>query len=289
MLSDATKTNLRRKSEYVDKVQMHDGAPLFSYIDISPTELCARKCVFCPRVDSAVYPNQRLHMPRDLAVKIGTELRRLDFKGTVTFCGFGEPLLHPDLAGLVNQFQCRVEVVTSGDTLDARKVVDFYNAGVDYFVVSLYDGPFQIDKFNKIFEDAGAGEDKYMLRDRWHTEEDGFGLKLTNRAGTVTVGNQEPVDLTHACHYLAYMMQLDWNGDVLLCPQDWKKVIKYGNIAHQSLAEIWKSPALRKRRMQLIHGRRDRVSPCNNCNTDGTLHGYAHVPLWLKENSDAQI
>lgn len=284
MLNEATKANLRRKSAYVDRVQMLDGKPLPSWIDLSLTELCnrsagsAKACSFCPRIDPAFYPNQKLHMSLDLAEKIATELRAVNYQGVVVLCGYGEPMLHPHLAELVSLFYgIRVELVTNGDFLTAAKIENLAALGLAYFVVSMYDGPEQIEKFTARFHEAGVTE--FILRDRWHTAADDFGLKLTNRGGTVEVGDQAPVDVTQPCHYTTYQMQVDWNGDVLLCPQDWHKKLKFGNLRDQPLLEVWNSPALHKRRMKLIEGRRT-DSPCSQCNTDGTLHGFAHAAAW---------
>ena len=280
-INESTKTNLRRKSAYIDNVQMHGDVPLFSWIDFNVTELCNRQCVFCPRIDPSFYPNQNLHIAPELIQKIADELHALNYQGAIVLCGYGEPLLHPKLDDLVARFgeSVRVEIVTNGDFLTPETISKLIAAGTDYFVVSMYDGPHQTAAFRSMFKEAGCDEEQYLLRDRWHSEEDGFGLKLTNRAGTVSVGVQEEIDVTHPCHYLAYSMTVDWNGDVLLCVQDWHKKVKLGNLNHQSLLEIWTSSPMCKRRIQLAHGRRT-SAPCNTCNADGTLHGFNHVRAW---------
>lgn len=287
MISAATLANLRRKSAYVDRVQLHDGEPLPSWIDLSLTELCnrsagsAKPCIFCPRIDPAFYPNQKLHMPLSLVGKIGTELRELNYQGIVVLCGFGEPMLHPQLVEVVNLLRgTRVEIVTNGDFLTARKIKVLSEAGVAYWVVSLYDGEHQVEPMNARFAEAGC--ENYIIRDRWHTEADAFGLKLTNRGGTVDAGIQDPVTPDRPCHYLAYQMTIDWNGDALLCPQDWHKKSKFGNLNGQSLLDIWHSSAMNKRRVRLMNGKRT-DSPCNGCNTDGCLHGFNHAAAWAGE------
>ena len=281
MLNEATKKNLRRKSVYVDEVQFIEETPLFSWIDINPTELCNRKCVFCPRVNEEEYPNQQLHMDLKLAEKIADELLSIDYKGVIVFSGFGEPMMHPQFTELVSIFKdvCRLEMVTNGDFLKERKIDQLVEAGLDYFVVSMYDGPEQIDVFNERFANCGMNADHYILRDRWHKEEDSFGLKLTNRAGTIHVGDQAPIDVKHPCYYTAYSMTLDWNGDVLLCMQDWNKKVKFGNLHTNSLMNIWKSPYYNQFRRKLLNGSRA-CAPCSGCNTDGTLHGYEHAKHW---------
>lgn len=281
MINDATKRNLRRKSSYIDKVQYHEGIPLFSWIDLNLTELCNRKCVFCPRIDDAFYPNQNLHMALPLVEKLAQELQELDYQGAVVLCGFGEPMLHPQFVEIVSILgrHHRVELVTNGDKLNASNALRLYDAGLDYFVVSMYDGPHQEAYFKALFSEAGLAPETYILRDRWHSEEDDFGLKLTNRAGTINIGHQDPVVRSQPCYYPSYSMTFDWNGDALLCVQDWHKRVKAGNLFAQHIFDIWKSPTMAKYRQRLIKGKRT-VAPCSNCNADGTLHGFNHCDAW---------
>ena len=286
MLNAATAYNLQRKAAFVDDVQMRDGVPMFSFIDINVTELCNRSgdspkaCAFCPRIDPSVYPNQKLHLALPVAEKIGAELRALDYQGAVVLCGFGEPLLHPQIVEIATAFRgVRLEVVTNGDRLSHAMIHYLIEAGVSYFAVSMYDGPHQAPLISALFSEAGYGPEWYGLRDRWHGAEDDYGLKLTNRAGTIHAGNQPAVDKTKKCFYTAYQLCVDWNSDVLLCVQDWSKRIRYGNVNHQTLWDVWTSPAMHKRRMQLIRGQRD-TAPCSACNAEGILHGANHAKAW---------
>tara|TARA_Y100000739_G_C20569594_1_gene447057 strand:- start:394 stop:1275 length:882 start_codon:yes stop_codon:yes gene_type:complete len=289
-LNESTKKNLRRKSGYIDSVQIYDNQPLFSWLEINVTELCNRTCIFCPRQDPSFYPNQNLHLPLSLANKISDELGGLNYEGAVVLCGYGEPLLHPTFSSIVETISknSRVEIVTNGDHLTSKNINKLISLGASYFVVSMYDGPEQVDKFQNMFLAAGCDESHFILRDRWHSEKDAFGLKLTNRAGTVEIGDQDPIDDSHPCHYPAYSMTIDWNGDVLLCVQDWNKRVKLGNLNFQTLLEVWLSSELAKWRKRLMEGRRSKP-PCNKCNADGTLHGYNHVAVWKNKFFNKKI
>jgi len=281
-LNKATKANLLRKSDFIDDVQLIDGVPLFSWIDLNITELCNRKCVFCPRIDEAIYPNQNLHMSKKLASKIARELKELDYRGAIVLSGFGESLLHPEHLEIINSLRGahRLEIVSSGDRLTVQSIQDLSAAGIDCFIVSMYDGPEQKEKFMTLFEQSGLNSDAYILRDRWHNSADEYGLKLTNRAGLVSVGNQPKVNVNSACFYPSYSMVIDWNGDVLLCVQDWNKRVKAGNVFADNLWDVWRSPTLRKYRKRLMDKNRS-LSPCNKCNTDGKLHGKNHRDSWI--------
>jgi radical SAM protein with 4Fe4S-binding SPASM domain len=203
----------------------------------------------------------------------------------VVLCGYGEPTLHSNLTAIVSALSgLRVEIVTNGDFLTPKSIEALSLAGVSFFAVSLYDGPHQIDDMRGRFERAGVAG--YILRDRWHCAELDFGLRLTNRAGAVTVGNQKPVAIDRPCNYLAYQIVVDWNGDVLLCPQDWSKRVRFGNVNSGSLLATWHSSAMHKRRQMLLSGRRC-LAPCDGCNADGTLHGANHVQDWCGDDNDA--
>ncbi len=190
-------------------------------------------------------------------------------------------MLHPELINLCRAFdpKTRLEIVTNGDRLTSEVVRDLQAASVNYLVVSMYDGPHQIDHFKKIFAESGVDDEFFVLRDRWHSKEDEFGLKLTNRAGTIHVGDQPDIDTSKPCYYPHYSLAIDWNGDVLLCVQDWNKKVKFGNAHDSSLVEIWRSSQMQKYRHPLGNGQRIHL-PCSQCNADGTLHGYNHVEAW---------
>ena len=56
------------EQKHIDKIEDSDN-PIDAIlaVEINTTELCNRKCVFCPRVDEQVYPNQNLNMSREIA------------------------------------------------------------------------------------------------------------------------------------------------------------------------------------------------------------------------------
>jgi radical SAM protein with 4Fe4S-binding SPASM domain len=273
--------NIERKSLFIDKVHLYEGVPLFSWIDLNPTELCNRKCEFCPRVDESEYPNQNLNIDLNLCQKIHDELISINYKGGVVLSGYGEPMLHPELLKMIKILGdgIQLEIVTNGDNLSPELVKEAYKNGLNLMIVSLYDGPHQVEYFNKIFQDANIPKTSYILRDRWYKSDVDYGIKLTNRAGVVTIGNQEIVNRNKACNYPFYSIMIDWNGDVMLCLQDWNKKIKMGNISASSLVDVWTSKGFKKYRRSLRKCKRSH-SPCKECNTDGLLHGNEHVKAW---------
>jgi len=284
VINKSTQLNIQRKSSFIDKVSFYDGKPLFSFIDINPTELCNRTCIFCPRHDPKVYPNQNLHMEIDTAHKIRKELEELNWVGTINICGNGEPLLHKDIVGLVDALgdKISVEITTNGDFLTIDLIKDLYKNHLDYMVVSMYDGPEQIEYFTKLFDDSEIDKSRYALRDRWYGEDEEYGLILTNRVGMLDFNKE--VKVGKQCFYMHYSLQMDWNGDILSCCHDmYAKTITFGNVNDETLLEIWNSKMWSKSRKLLGNGKRIE-SPCNNCDANGTIHGYNHYLEWNKEN-----
>ena len=172
-----------------------------------------------------------------------------------------------------------VEIVTNGDVLTSKMLKNLYSANVSRVLVSMYDGPHQVEKFKKIIENSKVPSDLIILRDRWYTDSDNFGVKLTNRTGTIKVGKQVSNSTYTKCYYPSYQFLIDWNGDVFLCPQDWQRRITMGNMMQEKVFDIWTGKILSKYRKELLKGKRN-LSPCNTCNAEGTLLGKSHAKIW---------
>ena len=275
--------NLHRVDKLVDdSVQITaSGAPLFKWLEISPIDVCNRKCNFCPKSDPQIAPDQhQAVMPPILFNKIAEELEELEYEGTVMLAGYGEPLLSKHIIDMVNAFSkvCNTEITTNGDPLTPKKISKLLEAGVSKIVVSLYDGPSQIEEMENLFRSAGATGDHYILRDRWYDEKSDFGLKLTNRGGTISLGDSRPTNAKQ-CFYPSYMMMVDWNGDVFLCTQDWNRRVRCGNLNYEHIESVWNSRVFKNYRQSLCSGNRS-ASPCIGCNADGTKHGKLHAAAW---------
>ena len=145
----------------------------------------------------------------------------------------------------------------------------------------MYNGPEQKEKFKEMTNKAGVPEDFVILRDRWYDENKDYGLKLTNRTGTINVSIQESVKTYAHCFYPSYQLLIDWNGDVFLCPQDWQRRITMGNMMQEKLFEIWTGKIIEKYRKKLLEGKRC-YSPCTLCNAEGTVLGKNHADAWKK-------
>ena len=240
-------------------------------VDLMCTELCNLTCDFCPR--SKGYPNQNLHMDLSVVRKVARDLAKEDYENRIVFCGFGEPLLYNHLIEAISiiktemPWQENVHIVTNGDRLTRNKASELYAAGVDKIFVSMYDGKHQVDRFKEVFK--GVDNNKYLLQHYYYGEDEGYGFsKLSNRAG-YNFTDESP---SKGCNMPFYAMNIHYDGDVLLCCQDWSKKVRFGNVMRSSLKDIWlNNMALQKFRSSLKNNRT--LSPCKNCNIDGTFYG----------------
>ena len=283
-LHKAIKINLKRRTIIVDdEMAFLKDTPIPSWIELSIIDVCNRSCIFCPKVDPKVAPNTYQKMNMVLINKLAKDLKKIGYKGSVTLCGYGEPMLHKGVYEISRKLAevSFVEIVTNGDTLTSEIINKLYHSNVNKLLISLYDGPEQTKKFKEMTKSANVPNDFVILRDRWHDEKKDYGLKLTNRSGTINVGNQESVGTFTYCNYPSYSVLIDWNGDVFLCPQDWQRRITTGNIMQTDFFEIWTGSAITKYRKNLLQGKRCN-SPCTECNAEGTVLGKSHASEWRK-------
>ena len=220
-------------------------------------------------------------MSRLLIDKLSSELQKINYGGAVALCGYGEPLLHKDIIYITKKLSkvSSVEIVTNGDVLTSKMLKNLYSANVSRVLVSMYDGPEQIKKFKKIIKSSKVPEELVILRDRWYDKVNNFGVKLTNRTGTIKIGNQVSNSTHTICFYPSYQFLIDWNGDVFLCPQDWQRRRTMGNMMQENIFNIWVGKIITRYRKDLLKGKRI-SSPCNTCNAQGTLLGQNHAKIW---------
>ena len=276
--------NINRKKPILDREpQFFNEVPIPSWIELSLIDVCNRVCSFCPKSDDSIAPNTHQKMSMSLIDKLIEDLKKINFKGAFCLCGYGEPMLHKQYIEITNKLGeiGGVEIITNGDLINKRSIVELYESKATKVIISLYDGPEQIIKFKKLMKELKIPDEFVVLRDRWYSDKIDYGVKLTNRVGTVEVGNQPDVkDFSKTkCFYTAYQMLIDGNGDVFLCPQDWQRRQTMGNIMQTKIFDIWSGPVLSKYRRKLLGGDRS-LNPCNQCNADGMVYGERHHSAW---------
>jgi len=276
--------NIIRKKPILDRdPQFFENIPLPSWIELSLIDVCNRRCSFCPKSDDTIAPDTYQKMTMSLIEKLVSDLKKINFEGAFCLCGYGEPMLHKNFIEITNKLGelGGVEIITNGDLVNEKTLMNIFKSRATRLLISLYDGPKQVLKFKNMISDLKIPKDFVILRDRWYSDKMDYGVKLTNRVGTISLGNQPDTKdyINKKCFYTAYQMLIDWNGDVFLCPQDWQRRQTMGNIMQQEIFDIWKGPILSKYRKRLLKGDRS-LKPCNQCNSDGMVYGSNHYKAW---------
>ena len=278
-------TNLKNKSKTVeDKIQLykHRGSllPLPTEIEISESGTCNRVCSFCPRsatdfVDKKEFISNLLHE------KLCLELKELSYKGTIRYSGFVEPLLDKNIYNLISMVrnhlpESNVEMVTNGDPLNLKRLNKLFKSGLNKILISAYDGKDDAQELENLCISANLTKEQYIVRHRYYSEDQDFGITLSNRSGLMENAEfkieslKEP--LKKPCYIPSYTFFLDYQGDVLMCPHDWGKKVILGNLNKEKLLDIWfsqKSIGIRK----MLNKANRNFKPCNVCDVEGTFMG----------------
>ena len=277
--------NIKNKSKTVeDKIQLFDYAgvklPLPTEIEISESGTCNRSCSFCPR-SAKDFVDKKEFITNELHEKLCKELQDLNYKGTIRYSGFVEPMLDKNIYNLINMVRrflpdSNVEMVTNGDPLNLKRLEKLFQSGLNRILISAYDGKEDADRLEDLCKSANLSSEQYIVRHRYYSEEKDFGITLSNRSGLMENAEfkikslAEP--LKNPCYIPSYTFFLDYQGDVLMCPHDWGKKIILGNLNKTNLTDIWFSKKSMQIRKMLNKSNRN-FTPCNVCDVEGTFMG----------------
>jgi len=293
--------SLKRKSVILDKsLQFINDIPIFSIIEFNLINKCNRVCDFCPVSEKDFYMITGINKKLDITLynKIIEELKSVSYQGKILFSGFSEPMLHKSINDFVKIAVekipgVRVEIVTNGDVFLNKSGSDIleklFDVGLSAISISLYDGPHQVEYFQKLKRRGKYNDNQVILRRRY-LENGNYGMVISNRGGLVQSNkyrdeNDKPVlnnklPLNKPCYYPFYMMKIDSNGDVLICSHDWRKQRVLGNLNSESIMNIWHGDELFFVRSNLTKNNRN-IEPCNICDVHGDIIGKENYDAWV--------
>ncbi len=280
---------IKRKANLTKNVQFFNKYPLPSVVEISESGTCNRKCSFCPR-SAPDFKDIKEFISEDLIIKLSKQLSEYNYSGIFLFSGFVEPMLDKNIYNLVsivrkNLPNARIEMVTNGDALDKSRIKKIFNSGLSTLLVSIYDGKKEADKMGEMLKDCGLGENDFKVRHRYLSEEESFGITLTNRSGMMENAEYKIPSLKEPmkkpCYYPHYTFFMDYTGEVLICSHDWGKKLVVGNLKKENFIDIWNNQKFNLARKKLYAANRN-FSPCDKCDVTGTFMGRTHAEAWKK-------
>lgn len=258
---------------------------------------CNAACSMCP------YPTLQRHKGtmsledhRVIVDKVAAWGAPIDI---ISHAGMGEPLIDKTIAEKIayekSVFpQAKVAVYSNASALDAKRLDQLHEARLDILSVSLnaarkatYETVMQLP-----FERTQENLQRFLDRNRTsghriqlnvsliptehHTPEEieEFVAQWKGKADNVIVppwitwGNYfapKGKKRQYSCRYLWEVLQIDWDGTVAMCCEDYETKFPLGNILNQDPQEIWNSKMFQEQRRRQVEGDFAVPSICQNC------------------------
>jgi len=249
--------------------------PMFGELDLETVASCNRTCPTCLRNS---FPNRgavsrrfgkQERMPEEIFRKVIDEAIAFGFTGWVNLQHFSEPFQDPRIAKLAGYAKdkgvfSRVYMHSNGDLLTKRKA-QTVDGVLDVIRIALYD---EVGG-NPMPEEKAAP--RRELISSWFTK-----TEVQWTGGTHVVTHFSPTPLLPQyvaqvrplpCRREAQMrMIIDWRGEMLLCCDDIAGLWTLGNVADNTVEELWHSP----RHVEVIEtlaqpGGREAYGYCRSC------------------------
>ena len=266
---------LKLREQSIGSIKPNPKLLGLAIIEISPTDLCTRTCSFCPRHNPETYPNKNLHMTVDTAKLLREQLIVSSFTGLISLAGYGEPLLNSNIKHIIKELNVfNIELITNADPILKQKftIAELLDCGVSSILISDYDNNPALTTLTEPYKNVIVRH--YTDDGKDHLKEYSF----SNRAGLVK-SLDKPIQ--RPCYIPSYKAIIDWNGDVLLCSNDWRKNTVFGNIHSNNISAIWMSDAFANIRRELYLGNRSKFSSCSKCDVLGDIMGKNYAEYWV--------
>jgi len=254
--------------------------PLFSQISIETYNRCNNDCSFCP-ANRNFDKRKPVHMKEEMFSKIISELKQLDFGGTVALHINNEPLLDPRLPHFVSETRnllpdVGISIWTNGILLDESMLDELYQHGlcgnavllVDDYSYDMRMSPNLSELVEKIH---GTQIERDLRIIVWIRDKN---ARLTRRAGNAPNRRgqnmskvEEKMILRRWCSYPFTQLNVNPSGLVHVCCNDVYYENIVGDLSKESLLEVWRGERLRRIREELDNNGRRNINPCRNCDT----------------------
>ncbi|KAA0688642.1 radical SAM/SPASM domain-containing protein [Azospirillum brasilense] len=260
-------------------------------------------------------------MKFDLFRKIADDIAAFDAPiKSVHLYKDGEPLVNTRIEHMVHLLKSRglarhVEMTSNGSLLTPERADALLAAGLDAMRVSVYgasDAMYKritrrFDRFQTVVDNvAYLYRRKTELGRDFHLHCKIINVELTEEERQSFIDTFTPIAdslFVHPLHGEALAdesafavapdtarkvcsepflkLAINFNGEVSVCCADWGMGTIVGNVAEESLRDIWNGERLRDFRLKHLEGRRDEIEACRGCSyvqtlpADNNLDGFA--------------
>jgi radical SAM protein with 4Fe4S-binding SPASM domain len=275
----------------------HSGGFLPRQLAIETSAFCNARCVMCPHLamkrKKGIMADGIHQLIVDKVARWGAPI------SLITHAGLGEPLLDGTLYKKIGYEkevfkEAKVVVYTNAGLLDARRSEQLLQAGLDRLSISLngfkketyeavmkipYDRTMHnITTFLSLAEKRDPPPEVHvsLIPTEFHSIEEieDYRLYWNNIVDAVIIppwiswgnffqhqnkGEQWP------CRYIWDVLQIDWDGTVAMCCEDYDTKFPLGDLTQQLPQEIYNSPQLQQQRKNHVEGNFMWPEICKNC------------------------
>ncbi len=276
--------------------KIDDYPPL---IQIEPSSICNFRCVFCFETDTTFTDKKSGHMGTmklELFKKIIDEIEgKVQF---VTLASRGEPLISKEINEMLKYTSGKflnLKINTNASLLNEEKIHTILSSNVKTLVFSADAADATLYKklrVNGSLEKTIANIKKFKdIKDKHYSSS-----KIITRVSGVKFSKEQNFDsmmklwgdlvdqvafvdynpwennyekssngLLTPCSDLWRRMFIWWDGKVNPCDVDYKSKLSVGNIANDSIKNLWNSDSYKNLRTNHLNKKRQEVSPCSAC------------------------
>jgi pyruvate-formate lyase-activating enzyme len=285
----------RRIRREFDKSRPHGVLPV--QLAIETVNHCNAACVMCPyptlQRQKGIMSAEVHKMIVDKVAVWGAPIQ------LITHAGMGEPLLDRHIADKIRYEKsvfpdARVAIYSNASALDERRARQLFDAKVDLFSVSL--NAFSKDVYEKVmalpFERTQENLHRFLEMNQERSKPIRISVSLvptehhgedeirrfreywTGRADEVVVpprigwgGHfaQQEKKKQYSCRYIWQVLQVDWDGTVAMCCEDYETKFPLGSLVTQEPGEVYNSDMFQEQRRRQVEGDFNVPSICVNC------------------------
>lgn len=246
-----------------DYYKVHGHFPIFRQVLIETRTDCNNHCKFCPHA----FNKKTLGiMSWECYKQIINQLSDINYNGRIALMLSNEPLLEERMEEMIVYARQKsprffLDMTTNGTLLTVDKLDKFFKLGLDNININDYRSdrdkyPEKLSKYIEPIYSAYWNNPKVSFQKR-KTDE-----TLPNYAGNIPQ-KFNPKEFGF-CNYPFRKLTIAFNGDILLCCDDFMYNTFYGNVQKDKLIDCWNNPELNKIRLSLLNN--NRIGLCERCN-----------------------
>ena len=246
-----------------DYYEVHGHFPIFRQVLIETRTDCNNHCKFCPHA----FNKKTLGiMSWECYKQIINQLSDINYNGRIALMLSNEPLLEERMEEMIVYARQKsprffLDMTTNGTLLTVDKLDKFFKLGLDNININDYrsDRDKYPEKWSKYIEPIYSAY--------WNNPKVSFQKRKTDETLPNYAGNIpqkfNPKEFGF-CNYPFRKLTIAFNGDILLCCDDFMYNTFYGNVQKDKLIDCWNNPELNKIRLSLLNN--NRIGLCERCN-----------------------